>query len=441
MWIRVQVWPAGPTSDETSILQPVSDFGLRAIVDSPEAATNPPLFRSMFSLLDEPVRMYRWGQILNGMCGLLAPIIVFFAARRAASRDTVAGAIAGAVVVLNPTLAVESLSFRVYGLLAFVAAARMACLCVLAENPKFEFRRPASILFLMLTVLLPWLHYSSIPLLCLEALALALLLPDHRRLLIAHVASAVLAFPTVLLLLKWRAILPPPPPSGNLLSNALPLWLAGYSDPGSLTILMSFAFILLGCLAPARPGRAVFGHALAWVGAALAVASYRAIRAGSLSVTVVPLGLTLGLLGTSLPRHWRYVCHAWVAMWFLFWLPSALRSDLLPVGYPNPGTAAAIAFAAELKQEPRPVRLHVYPSWNMGVLQFQLIAAGEARRWTQCGAVTPSTCSPDQTIQLFGVESLQVPPAGRLVVLDCSGEPMGCEPRGGHACAKVYECP
>jgi hypothetical protein len=441
IWLRVQVWPPGPTSDETSILQPLSDFGAWAIVDSPEAATNPPLFRLMFALLDEPVRMYRWGRIFTGACGLLAPIVVFFTVRRAARGDTVAGAIAGAVVALNPTLAVESVSFRVYGLLAFVAAARMACLCRLADEPQVDPSRPAWLLFLMLTILLPWLHYSSLPLLGLEAVALAVLLPGHRRLLIAHVTAGVLALPAVLLLLKWRAILPPPPPSGSLLANALPLWLAGYSGGGWLTVVIGFALILFGCRRAAVPGRAVFGHALAWVGSALATASYRAIRAGSLSVAVVPLGLTLGLLGTSLPQPWRYVCHACVGIAFLFWLPASFRSDLLPVGYPNPGTASAIAFAADLQREPRPVRWQVYPPWNMGVLQFQLIAAGEARRWTQCGQATPSTCSPDQTIQLFGVESLTAPPPGRLVVLDCYSKPIGCQERGGYACAKVYECP
>src|SRR5262249_17280991 len=119
----------------------------------------------------------------------------------------------------------------------------------------------------------------------------------------------------------------------------------------------------------------------------------------------------------------------------------SFRADLLPIGYPNPNISSAIAFAADLKQAPRPVRWQVYPSWNMGVLQYQLIAAGEPRGWTQGGQFTPSTCSPDQTIQLYGVESLASPPPGRLVVLDCIGEPTGCERRGGYACAKVYECP
>jgi hypothetical protein len=438
----VQVWPPGPTSDETSILQPVSDFGPRAIVDSPEAATNPPLFRFMFSLLDDPVRMYQWGRIFSGTCGLLAPLIVFFTARRAARGDTVAAAIAGAVVVLNPTLAVESLSYRVYGLLAFVAAARLACLSVLADDPGFNPRRSACwIVFVILTIALPWLHYSSIPLLGFEAVALAVLLPGHRRLLIAHVASGVLALPAVMLLLKWRAILPPPPPSGSLLADTLPLWFAGYAGAGRLTVLVGLALIVFGCRRSTGAGRAVFGHVLAWVGATLAIASYRAIRAGSLSVTVVPLGLTLGLAGTTLPQRWRYLCHAWVAIAFLLWLPASLRPDWLPIGYPNPGTQSAITFAADLQREPRPVRWQVYPPWNMGVLQFQLIAAGEARRWTQCGDATPSTCSPDQTIQLFGVESLQAPPPGRLVVLDCDSKPTGCLERGGYACAKVYECP
>ena len=269
-----------------------------------------------------------------------------------------------------------------------------------------------------------------------------MLLPGHRRLLIAHVAAAVLALPAVLLLLKWRAILPPPPPSGDSPRQCAahlarrvfrPRPVDHPGDAGAHPARLSRE--------ATRPVRAVFGHALAWVGAALAIASYRAIRAGSLSITVVPLGLTLGLLATSLPRPWRYLCHAWVALSFLFWLPSSLRSDLLPIGYPNPGTASAIAFAADLQREPRPVRLHVYPLWNMGVLQFQLIAAGEARGWSQCADATPSTCSPDQMIQLFGVESLTTPPPGRLVVLDCDSEPIGCQERGGYACAKVYECP
>lgn len=441
IWLRAEVWPPGPSSDETSILQPLSEFSVRGIVDSPEAATNPPLFRLTFSLLDEPVRMYRWGRTLGAICGLLAPIIVFAVARRAAPRDTVAAAIAGAVVALNPTLAVESLSFRVYGLLAFVAAVRMACLCVVAENPKFDSRRPAWIVFLILTIVLPWLHYSSIPLLCLEAGALAVLLPSHRRLLIAHVAAALLALPAVLLLLKWRATFPPPVPSGSLLSNALPIWFAGYAGTGELTAAIVLVLILLGCGRATRPGRAVFGHALAWGGAALAIASYRAVRAGSLSLTAVPLGLTLGLLGTSFPQRWRYVCHASVVLAFLLWLPPSFRPDLLPIGYPSSGTASAIAFAADLQREPRPARWQVYPPWNMGVLQFQLIAAGEARGWMQCGQRTPSTCSPDQMIQLFGVESLSSPPPGRLVVLDCDSEPVGCQRRGGYACAKVFECP
>src|SRR5262249_20343547 len=158
------------------------------------------------------------------------------------------------------------------------------------------------------------------------------------------------------------------------------------------------ALLVAGCARANPPGRVIFGHALAWVGAALAVAAYRALRAGSLSVTAVPLGLTLAMLGAFLPSLWKYLCHAAVAMVFLFWLPSSLRSDLLPIGYPNPGIASAISFAAELQRAPRPVRWQVYPSYNMGVLQYQLIAGGVPRGWIQCGNVTPSTCSPDQMI-------------------------------------------
>ncbi len=441
IWLRTRVWPPGPSSDETSILQPLSDFGFRTIVDSPEAATNPPLFRLVFSLLGDPVRMYKCGRAVNAICGLGAAIIAFFVARRAARRDSVAGAIAGAVVILNPTLAVESQSYRVYGLLAFVAAARIACLCLLVENSRLELRRDAWFFFVLLTILFPWLHYSSIPMLLLEAVAIAVLLPNHRRLLIAHVTSGVLALPAVLLLLKWRAIFLPPPPSGSLLGNTVPLWLGGYAGAGDLTLLVALALVLLGCLRAAPPGRAVFAHALAWIGAALTIASYRAIRQGSLSITVVPLGLTLGLLATSFPRSWRYLGHAVVGLVFLTWLSSSFRPDLLPVGYPNPTIGSVIDFAAEIAREPRPVRLQVYPSWGTGVLQFQFMAAGAAGRWAQCGQTTPSSCSPDQTIQLFGVENLNAPPPGRLVVLECDSEPLGCQRRGGYACAKVYECP
>jgi len=235
--------------------------------------------------------------------------------------------------------------------------------------------------------------------------------------------------------------LPPPLPSGSLISNVTPLWLAGYSDPGTVTLLAMLALILVGCATAPRQGRALLGHVLAWGGAALTVASYRAIRQGSLSMTVVPLGVALGLLGASLPRSWKYICHAAVGVCFLWSLPSAFRSDLLPIAYPNPDTAAAMAFAASLRSEPRPLRLNVYPVWNMGVLQFQLVAAGEARGWQQCGEVSPSTCSPGQTVQLYGVENLQAPPPGRLVVLDCYHRPVGCREQGGSTCAKVYECP
>ena len=183
------------TSDEIALIHPIewprsgnfmddARWFFRSVVsffNNKEWARNPPLFPFLFALAGTPVGMVRSGRVFMALCGVAMPIPIFFAARRATGGQTIAGALASAILAMSPVLAYEGETLRLYGVWALIEASRLACFCAFVADEDRNVRRPWVWRgFVGLTCLLPWVHYASIPVLVVEALLCALLLRARR---------------------------------------------------------------------------------------------------------------------------------------------------------------------------------------------------------------------------------------------------------------------
>src|SRR5205085_2316271 len=124
--LRWRCW-APVTSDEVAIIKPFSGMTYRFFTDQ-EGARNPPLFSLLFSFLEVPSRIATAGRLFSATCSLMAAVPAFFAGRLLSRGSSLAGALAAAMVALNPPLAMEGVTFRAYGSFALVETARLALL-------------------------------------------------------------------------------------------------------------------------------------------------------------------------------------------------------------------------------------------------------------------------------------------------------------------------
>jgi hypothetical protein len=382
----------------------------------------------MVSFLDRPATVALAGRTLVAACGLAAPVFIYLAAYRATRGDRMASAIAGAAVALNPILISESVTFRPYGFFAAVEAARLLYLCRVAGASD---KRDARV-FSVLTALLPWTHYAAFPVLAFEALALWLFVPNVRRLLGAYVVATIAAIPLLVAIFVWRIRIPP---VSDPLGRASFVWLAGLMPLPVVAVCLLAIAVVCGLRATEVAQRAAVAHSLALAAAVTFLSLRDQVRPSAAALGAPSLGLLFGVLavfGAPKARRWVRLAVGGAA---LGTLPFQFDAEGYPISLPRPEGRDLEALAAEAKREVAPNEWHVFPSWDVSVIAFDIEAMG--------GSTTKLSESSFHSgaVLVTGTDSLEPPPSGRVIVFSCERAPSGCRLVGGNRCSRRYECP
>lgn len=160
-WIRWVAWPRGFHSDELGTSQP-GDFW--AVLYDPEIGVNPPLFRLLFEPWLPEWEALRQGRAWSFVLSVLAIPLTAWLARRMSGGDRVAGVLAAALFAAHPIAVRLGVTYRAYTTTYVVIVLHLVCALAWAEA-EGPVRRRWGIAAAGTAVLLPWLHYFTVPLL------------------------------------------------------------------------------------------------------------------------------------------------------------------------------------------------------------------------------------------------------------------------------------
>ncbi len=149
-------------SNEVPLLEP---GGVRAVFWGRETAINPPLHRMISALF--PVQdTIAAGRMISLLCFATAVVFAFLLGRKLSRGSALVGAATAMMLACNWEAQLQSSMYRSYGMwLALAMWHWWALVRVLDDN-----NRHARVELAVSAVLLPWVHYGSVPMLLFEGL-------------------------------------------------------------------------------------------------------------------------------------------------------------------------------------------------------------------------------------------------------------------------------
>ncbi len=190
--VRLPLLELGFDADEVGTVTDASFWG---IYDNPETGVNPPLWRWMWCLVFEPWEAATYGRRFSLVCSVLAVALGWRLGRRT-SGVWVGGLLAASLLAFHPWTIRYGAMFRVY---AFWSAVMLVHL--LAWDLRWcrtgRVRAVATVGVVVSGMVLPWIHYVSVPVLLALGLTIVAVLPGRRWDVAALVPSAVGALPLV----------------------------------------------------------------------------------------------------------------------------------------------------------------------------------------------------------------------------------------------------
>lgn len=200
-WVRISGFDRGWSSDE---LANVMLGGAWQIYADPEAGVNPPLLRMLFNAPFVDADTPRYGRWFSYGWSLVAVALAFVAGKDAARGSLVAATVAALMVALHPMAITYATIYRIYSwwmattLWHIVAMGRW----IDAEPGR---GRVWAVQAVGTAMLLPWIHYFSVPLLLVEGLVILLAFPGKRRWILALVPAALSISPMIAVVLNQPA--------------------------------------------------------------------------------------------------------------------------------------------------------------------------------------------------------------------------------------------
>ena len=176
-WLRFKHLYLPITSDEMGLVQPLSFLG---ILLEEETGVNPPLHRLVFNLLMPSIdATIMGGRIVSLICSVASIPMAFVLGKRVAA-NPVAGLIVAGTFAFAPNAVTQSAMFRSYSLWLLITLWHLLAATRYLTAPEGKQKGPA-IALVISALLMPQLHYISIPILLGEGFALLFLFPKHRR--------------------------------------------------------------------------------------------------------------------------------------------------------------------------------------------------------------------------------------------------------------------
>ncbi|MCB9681777.1 MAG: hypothetical protein H6733_09920 [Alphaproteobacteria bacterium] len=356
--LRVAVVPPGFSPDEVGTVTP---GGLWGVLTDPEIGTNPPLYR-LLTTPWLPDRAAAWAgrgvSLIAGAAGIAA---VARLAARAWGRAAVGVAAASAFAVFPLAVRMSGV-FRVYALAALVIALHLDAVVRFADAAESPAdRRRAGLVVACTACLLPWLHYTLVPLALGLGLAGGWVAPGLRGLWRWYVPSAVAALPLVPAVLFQQERRIEPQPVGDLFERIASL---GMRCPDLVRRAFNHAFEDSGVVPPSARRL----QALAVVAATtVAVLAWRRLPPGPRVLLVATASLLLGFAGIATQAAPRSDVTLFVAVpvfALLAGLPTLVRGTVVR------GGAAVVLGVAVLAGLPESLRA-----------ELQLVARSGGQAW------------------------------------------------------------
>jgi hypothetical protein len=388
LWVR---WPGmsnGYTSDELANVMAVSAW---EIATDPEAGVNPPLLRLMFNVPFDDFTTPWAGRMFSMLCSLGAVVMSYLVGKAAARGHVAAGVLAAMLCVLHPIVFKYAAIYRVYAWWSVTALWHLWAMSRALEASDQD-RRFWGGQAVVSAVLLPWIHYISVPVLLGWGTAVLLGMPGKRRWFGVYVVSAICVLPLVPAVLfqdarrvaSWDA---PLDSLNRILGMDLVLPMALTNPAARTWKALGFDNFHWPTCAALVFAAALLVHVLAWRrsptvmrlitagGIALCAGIYglahvQIVRDPTMVMMVVFMAPVLAALPALLP--WTYA--RWAGWAILCWLIGDQLPDRIAWhGKRSQETNAVPAFVASWHdwdevRRGRPVRVH--PGYHIPTLYF-----------------------------------------------------------------------
>lgn len=238
-WLRGSVLGRALDSDEMANVMPFSAW---QILTDEEAGVNPPLLRLLFNVpFHESVAPYagRWFSLL---CSVAAIGLAYLVGRDAGGRSRGAGFAAALLFAVHPLAVSYASSFRIYAWWTATALLHVLAVGRALEGGADERRWER--VAIGTAVLLPWIHYVSVPWLLLVGVGLSASSPGRRGWWLRYLPAAVGILPMVpaVLFQESRRVAPGELPEAVLV-KVLGL---GWSAPLALADVAAWVWAALG---------------------------------------------------------------------------------------------------------------------------------------------------------------------------------------------------
>jgi hypothetical protein len=397
----------GPQGDEVTLVQPGT---IGQIFHDAEGAANPPLQRILVNQLAPEDATVQWGRYLSFACALVALALAFLVGQRASAGSVLGGALAVALVAVNPAVVEHATLFRSYALWLPVALWHVLAMMDLVEKDAPP--RRAYLGAALSAALLPWLHYASVPILALEAVALLAFARHRWRRLSVLAGAALLSLPLLALVLgdATQRL----PGAWSDLERAIALALAaGWQDHGLLVALWLVPAAVFAGETPSSR-RYLLGGVFAVLGATAIVAPLAGLRPAAALFSLPFLApLLVATVLRAEPRALRIATLVVITASFVLGIRHSSRS----LREPSARDAAA-RFAAQWSDwRPRVKHetVYVHPAYQGSAIHYQLarrsLSSLPRRDWCPGAAI----CFLHDGVRFFGVDALDQARSGLVV--------------------------
>lgn len=425
-WVRWPLLGLGFSPDEIANVTTASAW---QIYDHPETGVNPPALRWLFNLPFDPWGAAVWGRRWSMLWSLAAVVLGFAVGRRAAGGNPWAGLGAALLLALHPWSVHYGAIFRVYAWWSGMILALVWTLSHAMDATDARSRRAWGGAALTVAVMLPWIHYFSVPVLGVMGLVVLLAMPGQRRWFGVFVAAALGTAPLVpkVLFEEGRRVAPDRAPLFDTLLQVgsldmhPPGWI--WHHLGRLVWHLTGAWPPLGPTMWGSVGLALLVTVVMWrrlgaagrlsLGAALGVfvgvgglGQLQYVRPATVVLAVACVAPVL-FAGPALVRSraLRAVLLGTTLAWFLGGLPQRL-AESRPQWSSEEGGPWWVAHGQELEGERAGRPVYVHPKHRIWTVWFHLAHAEprDAPKGPLCAGI--GSCFEHDGIAYIGVDNV-----------------------------------
>ncbi|MCB9680037.1 MAG: hypothetical protein H6733_01070 [Alphaproteobacteria bacterium] len=344
-------WPLmtlGFTSDEVAN---VSNGTFAQIFDNPETGVNPPLWRWLWNVPVDAWTGAGLARYASLASSLLAIVLGFVVGRRAGRGLALAGLVAACMLAVHPFPVRYAALHRIYAFWSLLALVHVWAMGHALDAEPGRRRLRWAAVAVLTAMVLPWVHYFSVPVLLSLGIAILVGMPGRRRWVLAYVPAALGVLPLVpyVLFEEGRRVAPDREPMSELLLKLTSMdlhppapvlavvskpWfqLTGHYPAIGLWMEVSTAAVLVAGLllwrrAPSTLRLALAG-AVGVLAGAMVLGRVQYVRPATVVMVVTFVGVAIGAVPSLLPgRRARQVAVLVVGAWFCGALPTALSRE------------------------------------------------------------------------------------------------------------------